>query len=58
MHPEEPKTFQEACEVIRRKDLKIERLEREVSELKEEIFMKDKLLGQKRNFSEMNNNSF
>ena len=39
MHPE-PKTFQEAREVIRRKDLKIERLEREVSELKEEIQVK------------------
>ena len=54
MHPE-PKTLQEALEVIQKKDLKIERLEKENKELKEENERKDKLLGNKRNYSQMSN---
>lgn len=47
-----PKNFQEALEVIEKRDLRIELLENKVSELENELEMQRKLLGQKRNFSE------
>ena len=53
MHPE-PKTFEEALAAIRRKDDRIEFLEKKNKELEKELEMKNELAGNKRTFSEMN----
>ena len=54
MNPE-PTSLKEALDVIRRRDLKIEQLEKEVKELKEEIKEQQQLVGNKRSFSEREN---
>lgn len=44
MNPE-PTSLQEALDVIRKKDLKIEQMQREIKELKDEVKEQQKLLG-------------